>query len=149
MKSLPRLLVLLLAFAGLLHASDDAVIAALRAADDERVAAIVAADGARLDAIFSDELRYAHSNGKIDTKASYRDSLVSRTTVYAKYDYAQRDFKLVAPTVALMTGRAVLQSGPAGAVGLVDLNFLAVWRLENGHWRFLSWQSCRNPAPAK
>jgi len=149
MKLLPRLLALFLAFAGALRAADAAVLAALRAADDERVAAIIAADGPRLNAVFSDELRYAHSNGKIDTKASYRDSLVSRATVYAKFDYAQRDFTLVAPTVALMTGRALLQAGPAAAVAAVDLNFLAVWRLEDGRWRFLSWQSCRNPAPAK
>ena len=29
-----------------------------------------------------------------------------------------------------------------------DLNFLAVWREENGKWRFLAWQSCRNPPAA-
>jgi hypothetical protein len=26
-----------------------------------------------------------------------------------------------------------------------DLNYLAVWREEKGAWRFLAWQSCKNP----
>jgi hypothetical protein len=26
--------------------------------------------------------------------------------------------------------------------------YLAVWREEKGHWRFLAWQSCKLPTPA-
>jgi len=29
------------------------------------------------------------------------------------------------------------------------LSFLAVWREENGKWRFLAWQSCKLPAVVK
>jgi hypothetical protein len=82
--TLPRCFLLLLALAATLglRASDDAVIATVRAADDERVAATMAADPARMDAIFSDQLHYAHSHGKIDTKKSYVDSLLTRKTIY-------------------------------------------------------------------
>ena len=47
-----------------------------------------------------------------------------------------------------MTGRAHVKV--ANATGEVDmvLSFLGVWREENGHWRFLAWQSCKLPAPA-
>jgi len=36
----------------------------------------------------------------------------------------------------------------SGQTGLLDLNYLAVWRQEGGRWRFLAWQSCKNPSPA-
>lgn len=86
----------------MLHAADDSRIAVLRAADDRRVAAIVAADREQLAEIFSDELRYAHSTGAVDDKASYIDLLVSGRTKYLVYDYEERNFSFPAPGIALM-----------------------------------------------
>ena len=147
-KILPRLLALLALLALVpLRAADDKVIAALRAADDERVAATKSGVRARLDAIFSDGLHYGHSSAKNDTKASYIESLVSRNTVYDSYEYVTRDFRVVAPGLALMIGRAKIQSHSPTAKSENDLNFLAVWREENGKWRFLAWQSVKNVPP--
>jgi hypothetical protein len=126
----------------------DALIATVSAADDERVAATIAADRTRLEAIFSDELRYAHSNGRVDTKTSYVDSIASHRSVYTSYDYQNRTFLPAGPGVVLMFGRVVINAGTVEKINLLDLNFLAVWREENGKWRFLAWQSCRNAAPA-
>lgn len=151
MKTLLRLLPLFaLAFVSLRAATPakSALNAALAAADDERLAAMSAADPARLDAIFSDELRYAHSNGHVDSKASFIEALTSHKSVYEKVDYSARDFKLAGPGIALMTGRAIFHLGGANPRAL-DLGFLAVWREENGHWRFLAWQSCHMPETAK
>ena len=47
-----------------------------------------------------------------------------------------------------MTGRVLIHSSNNGQKVENDLNFLAVWREEGGKWRFLAWQSCKNPAPA-
>ncbi len=55
--------------------------AAVRAVDDERVAATVAADKVRLDRIYSDALRYAHANGKIDDKAQHIAALADKKRV--------------------------------------------------------------------
>jgi hypothetical protein len=129
-------------------AANDKIIAAVTAADDERQAATKAGDRARLDAIFSDELRYAHSSGHVDTKASYMEALVSHSTVYESFEYPERNFKSVAPGIVLMSGRVLIHSHNGDQKLALDLNFLAVWREENGKWRFLAWQSCRNPAAA-
>lgn len=126
----------------------DQLIATVRAADDERTAATVAADPARLDAIFSDQLHYAHSSGVIDTKASYMDSLVSGQSDYVSFEHLTREFVPAGPGIVLMKGRAIIQAGPPGKPNTIDLNYLAVWREEGGRWRFLAWQSCRNPPPA-
>ncbi len=127
---------------------NDKLIAAVAAADDERQAATKAGDRARLDAIFSDDLRYAHSSGHVDTKVSYMEALVSHNTVYESFDYPERNFKSVAPGIVLMTGRVLIHSHNGDQKLALDLNFLAVWREENGKWRFLAWQSCRNPVAA-
>ncbi len=152
MNALLRLVpLLILAFVAVLPAqsvaaTDEKLIAMVSAADDERQAATIAGDPARLEAIFSDELRYAHSSGKIDTKASYIDSLVSHQTVYESFEYRERTFLPVAPGIVLMSGRVFVHAHNGEQKVALDLNFLAVWREENGHWRFLAWQSCRNPA---
>jgi hypothetical protein len=63
----------------------NAVIVAVTAADDERMAAMKAGDASRLGAIFSDELRYAHSNGVVDSKADFITALSSGKSVYESF----------------------------------------------------------------
>lgn len=122
--------------------------AALIAADTERIAATAAGDRARLEAIFSDDLHYAHSSGKIDTKTSFVTALSSKASVYASYSYQDRKFSIIGNGLALMTGRVLAQVKSGDKINDLDLTFLAVWREENGKWRFLAWQSCKNPASA-
>ncbi len=149
MKIRLTLLLALLAIPAAVRAAEDPVIAAVRAADDERVAATVAADAARLGAVYSDALHYAHSNGKVDTKASQIAGITTGPTKYDKLDYQERTFVPAAPGVVLMKGRLLVhnRNKASGNLNVMDLNYLAVWRLEGGTWRFLAWQSCRNPAP--
>ena len=150
MKStLLRLLPLVALFASVLHAADDKLIAAVRAADDERVAATKAADRVRLSAVYSDQLHYAHSSGKIDTKASQIQGIVTGANKYADFEYKDRTFVPAGPGVILMKGRVLIHmvNKTSGEKATNDLNYLAVWREEGGKWRFFAWQSCKNPAP--
>jgi len=141
MKTTSLLFAAALALVSTLHAADDA---ALVAADKARVAATIAADRAGLEAILSDDLRYAHSSGKVDTKASLIESITSGQTKYTGIDYEERTFTYPAPGIALMTGKANVKVGTNDLV----LSFLAVWREEKGTWRFLAWQSCKLTPPA-
>jgi hypothetical protein len=122
-----------------------ATAAALVAADDARITAMRNPDRAALEAAFSDELRYAHSNGIVDTKASFLEILTTGKTKYLGYDHVERGFTFPAPGIALMTGKARIRA--ESAKGKMDsvLSYLAVWRVEDGKWRFLAWQSCRLP----
>ncbi|MSU64708.1 MAG: nuclear transport factor 2 family protein [Opitutus sp.] len=123
---------------------DAKTMAALNAADEERVGALLSGDRARLTAIFSDDLYFVHASGKRDTKASYIEVLATKQTVYSKYTYKEREFSQLAPGIVQMAGRILLMT----KTGELDLNFLSIWRLEGGQWRFLSWQSSRNNPPA-
>jgi hypothetical protein len=148
MKSILLPLLALVAFALVpLRAADEPRLTALRAADDERVAATMAGDKARLTAIYSDDLRYAHSSGAVDTKASYLETLSTGRTKYAAWEYQERNFTFPAPGIALMTGRTRVKVVKAEGATEMVLGFLGVWREEQGHWHFLAWQSAKLPEP--
>lgn len=127
------------------RAADDPRLARLHAADDARVAATLAADRAGLDATLSADLLYAHSNGAVDSKASYIDLVASGRSKYLVYDYVKRSFSFPEPGIALMTGQVHVKSASADGDKDHILSFLAVWREEAGSWRFLAWQSCSLP----
>src|SRR5436190_11375648 len=107
MKTSSAIALCLVIFTGIvLQAADDPNLAAVTAADEARVAAMREGDREKLTAIFSDDLRYAHSSGVVDTKASFTDVLATGKTKYVGYDYVERQFTFPAPGIALMTGRA-------------------------------------------
>lgn len=142
------LLTTLICLVAVISFAEEAPLAAVQAADDARVAAMKAPDRDKLSAIFSDELRYAHSTGVVDTKTSFIDALTKGTTKYLAIDYVERQFTFPAPGIALMAGSAKLKiESPAGAME-PTLAFLGVWRLEGSQWRFLAWQSCKLTPPA-
>jgi hypothetical protein len=145
-----RLLFLLfLACASFLPAETGPPITALEAADAERLQAMRTRDREKLEQVFSDDLRYAHSNGKVDTKATFIKWLTEEGFCYLKVTYKERHFTMAAPGIALMTGVGDYRIGtPTGEV-VLPLSFLGVWRLEDGHWRFLAWQSGKLPDPVQ
>jgi hypothetical protein len=138
-----------LLFAFQVLAEDHPSLAAVKSADQARVAAMQSGDRAKLVGIFSDELRYAHSNGVVDTKSSFIDILSAGKTKYVGYDYVEQSFSFPAPGIALMSGRAHVKAESEGKEMNAVLSFLAVWREEKGQWRFLAWQSCKLPPAVK
>lgn len=117
-------------------------------ADNARVAATLAADKASLEKVLSGELHYAHSTGVVDTKDSFIETLTSGKNRYLKLDYIKKDFTLLSPDTALMTGQVrVKTESPAKGASEFSLTFLGVWKLENSAWKFRAWQSARLPEP--
>ena len=133
------------------HAAEHPELVRVTAADDARVAAMLAPTREKLDALLSPELSYAHSNGQVDTKAALIGSLTDGSAKYSKYAYQERTFTFPAPGIALMAGRFDVKAVVKGNAAESTISFLAVWRLEQGEWKFLAWQSCKVPpaTPAK
>ena len=145
----PRILTLLLALAiSLIYPARTRAaesFADLAAADDRRVAATVSGNTAALEPLLSSALEYIHSNGKTDSRESFLAALREGSLKYHSIRYASREFRAASNDVVLMTGRAQIEVGQPAIP--ITLSFLGVWRLENGHWRFLAWQSARLPPP--
>jgi hypothetical protein len=149
MKPLATLFAVLLALTA--PAADHPELVRVTAADEARVAAMLAPSREKLDALLSPELRYAHSNGQVDTKAALIGSLTDGSAKYSKYDYQERTFTFPSPGLALMAGRFDVKAVVKGNAAESTISYLAVWRLESGVWKFLAWQSCKIPpvTPAK
>lgn len=143
------LLTSLICLVSLISFAEEAPLAAVQAADDARVAAMKSPDRDKLSAIFSDELRYSHSSGVVDTKVSFIESLLKGSTKYLAVDYVERQFTFPARGIALMSGSANFKIGLETGEIAPTLAFLAVWRLEGGQWHFLAWQSCKLAPPTK
>lgn len=123
--------------------------AELAARDDERLAAMQAGDAARLEAVYSGDLRFGHSIGRVDNRAELIRVHADRSLTWTSFEYAERSFRAIGPGLALMEGRLLARGQDTGVVLNLDLVFLAVWWREAAGWKMLSWQSTnRNRPPA-
>lgn len=120
----------------------------VRAADTARVLATIAGNVTRLDPLLSDLLRYAHSDGRVQTKAEFLAAVKSAKLKYESYDYDDVKVTRVTDDVALMSGKAHLRATAGGIHVAFALNFLSVWRREDGNWRMLAYQSAKLSEPA-
>jgi len=130
-------------------AAEHPELSRVTSADDARVAAMLAPTREKLEAVLSPDLRYAHSNGQVDSKDALIASLTDGSATYSKYAYQDRTFTFPAPGLALMTGRFDVKAVVKGNAAESTISFLAVWRLEKGEWKFLAWQSCKVPPAGK
>ena len=130
-------------------AKDDARADALRAAELARFQANDKADARILGDLLDDELEYVHSNGELDSKQSFIDSLVS----------GKRDYVSSAPTietirflgdVAIIRGKAKVTVADNGQSKDLHIGYTDVWVNKNGKWRMTAWRSARLPdSPVK
>lgn len=133
------LLACLFMIAAALAADDD-----LRAAEKAWGAALVAKDGAALEKIYTPELIYAHSTGKVETKTQYMerlklgkqryDSVTHESMQVARYGDAA-----VTHSIARMTGRN--DSGPFDD----HLMIIHMWVKQGGTWRLAAHQTTKIP----
>ena len=137
-------LMVLVAVAGLGQAlkAEPAVISALKA-DKARLAAMMAGDGAALGALLSDQLRFVHSDGRVESKKDYVKNLMAGDTAYADAKTAEVETMQVSPDVVVILGVQDMRKKLGPEWSDIKLRYLAVWRNESGTWRMVAWQSAR------
>ncbi len=117
------------------------------AVDVARTAALIAADRPALDRTLARELRYVHSNGLTQDRATYLAAAVGGAMQYRVIKPLERQARPLSGTVALLTGsnhvEVVLNGKPLQA----NVLYTAVYVQEGGAWKMTAWQS--TPAPAQ
>lgn len=109
--------------------------------DVKRRAALVAGDLATLDALFADEMTYTHTNGMVDTKKSYLDSL-RKGVRYEAMDVSDVAISRYDNTVVIVGKARVAVKSPNGPIGF-HARFTGVWAKQQDRWRFVAWQTTR------
>jgi ketosteroid isomerase-like protein len=122
--------------------AEPSVISALRA-DKARLAAMVAGDADALARLLSDQLRFVHSDGRVESKTDYVKNLMAGDTAYADAKTSELETTQVAADVVVVIGVQEMRKRLGPTWSDIKLRYLAVWRNESGTWRMVAWQSAR------
>jgi hypothetical protein len=123
-------------------AAEPAVISAVRA-DKARLTAMMTGDGEALGRLMSDQLRFVHSDGRVESKTDYVKNLMAGDTQYADAKTSDLETMQVSPDVVVVLGTQEMRKRLGPDWSNIKLRYLAVWRNESGTWRMIAWQSAR------
>lgn len=129
-------------FALLARAAEPAVEAVLKA-DQARLDAMMAGDAVALGRLMSDELRFVHSDGRIELKAEYIKNMLAGDTAYKNAKTSDVQVLTPSPDVVVLIGAQEMTKRLGPSWSEIKLRYLALWRKEGGTWRMYAWQSMR------
>jgi hypothetical protein len=136
---------------GASFAKDDAARAdTLKSAEIARFEAQVNADAKALGQLLDDGLEYTHSNGDLDTKASFIGSLTSGTRDYIS-SAATIETVRIFGDVGVIRGKAkVTVGGKDRQPQDLHIGYTDIWLWKDGRWQMTAWRSMRLPdSPVK
>jgi ketosteroid isomerase-like protein len=113
--------------------------------DRKRMQAMAAKDVATLEAVLANDLVYAHSSARLDTKRSLIDAMMSGATVYTGIEPSDVKAQDLGDAVVL-TGIAQIKVVSNGTPNAFGVRFTDVYAKRNGSWQMVTWQSTRLPA---
>ena len=119
-------------------------IAAANDADTKRIEALVKGDMAALEAIFTKDMVYTHSNGKVDTKETLLESLKTGATKYLAVVLSEKKHQVHGNTV-IVTGIAEVKVKSGENEVAFQAHFTEAWTRQKGEWKFALWQTTRLP----
>ncbi len=118
-------------------------VLAARQADNARLAAMMAGDAPALGNLMSDQLRFVHSDGRVESKADYVKNLLAGDTAYADVKTSAVEMMQVTPDSVVILGVQTMRKRLGPEWSEITLRYLSVWRNEAGAWRMIAWQSAR------
>jgi ketosteroid isomerase-like protein len=113
--------------------------------DKKRMQAMAKKDVATLKELIAEDLIYAHSTTRLDTKTSLIDNMLSGKTVYMSVEPSKVVAQDLGDTVVL-TGECQIQVNVNGAPNAFGVRFTDVYARRNGKWQMVTWQSTKLPA---
>jgi ketosteroid isomerase-like protein len=122
----------------------DAIVARL---EGERFVAQQKADAGALDRLLAPDLTYAHSTGKVDTKASFIESIRTGAIRYVAIEAPEDQRVRVYDSTAIVTGHCRMTIGATGQEQKIHLRFTDVWAKRAGVWQMVAWHSTRLAEP--
>jgi uncharacterized protein (TIGR02246 family) len=117
---------------------------AVKQAERDWAVAVVKKDYGVLERVLADDLAYTHSDGRLDNKKDYIESLRSGKQTYDAAEHQSIDVRLLGKDVAVVRAR-LRMTAAAGGKPATPANFstLRVYQLRNGRWQMIGHQSAR------
>lgn len=104
-------------------------------------------DKSGLEAITATELSYGHSNGRIEDKATFVESLVSKTFDFVTVDLSQHSIKILGNT-AIVRHNLLGDTNDGGKPGKANIGIMQIWQKQQGKWKLLARQAFKLLPPA-
>jgi len=119
----------------------------LAAAHARRFEAMIGREIDALGELLADELTYAHSNGKVETKAEFLAALESGALQYLEIAAAGENVirRYGDGTVGVITGPARVRVRIGEREGEVTLVYTSVYVHRDGRWQLVAWHSSTAP----
>src|SRR3954468_9846490 len=131
--------VLLSLFSAVSAQPADAAVAAVLRADQARLAAMMAGDGAALGRLMSDQLRFVHSDGRIESKTDYVKNMLAGDTAYADAKTSDVEAVKASGDIMILIGAQHMRKRLGPTWSEINLRYMAIWRNEGGTWRMFAW----------
>jgi hypothetical protein len=129
-------------------AKDNSREAALKSAEAARFAANVSADARALGQLLDDGLEYTHSNGELDSKASFIESLTSGRRDYVSIQHHIESLRIFGD-VAVIRGKAEVTVTSNGKPNDLKIGYTDVWLWKDQRWQMTAWRSAPLPDAPK
>lgn len=115
-------------------------------AEQARRTALLNRDAAAIAALLADDLRYVHSNGRVETKDDVVAGLTSGRVSYERFDLSQLEGRAVTADVIVLTGRITQRKVTDGKASDAALLFHGIWRrAKEGSWQLVGLQTAALP----
>ena len=110
--------------------------------------ALVAADLEALDAIYADDLVYIHSNGSIETKQQFLDSIATGRLRFRTVTLRDSQVRLYGNS-AVVSALYDLGLEVGGGSVTMSIQYMTVYVGEPGAWRIVAQQTTRLPGASQ
>ena len=105
--------------------------------------AMIAADGSSLGKLTAGELSYGHSNGRIENKAEFIETLTSGKSEFSAIELSDQTVNVV-DNIGIVRHVFVGSTGKTpGGAGQVKLAILTVWLQQQEQWKLLARQAAK------
>jgi len=111
-----------------------------------RFAAMVAQDVAALEPLLAEELRYVHSNGQLESRAQFLETVRSGRIRYESIDVREIDVRLY-DEIGLASGLITVGGRSGGQLLQLELRYTDAYVRRDGRWQLVAWQTTRLPNP--
>jgi ketosteroid isomerase-like protein len=109
--------------------------------EKSRFQAMINEDFDFLENLIDDQLVYIHSNGNVDSKASFINAIREGKTSYDDIKMEESKVRIYDKT-AIINGLCVFfQKNPDGSPRQTRLRYTNVYVKQKGKWKMVSWQS--------
>src|ERR1700743_2815404 len=119
------------------------IIEAIRGLERERFRGMGDGDGQWFDALLANNVSYAHTNGKRETKRQFIDGITAGRRRYRQIEVQSQDVLPVGRETCVVTGRALIEMEANSGARLFPLAYMAIQAQKDGKWQLIAWQATR------